>query len=108
MLQQALSIPGSVVLVARVQGSPVGYIVITVAPDELTGAPAGLFLDVWVEPHGRGRRICSQLTAAAEAHCRSLGLTVARRVIAAHNMASLRHAEGDGCQVERVVLVKTL
>lgn len=108
MLQHALQLPGSTVLVARDAGEPVGYMVVTVAPDELTGKRYGLFLDIWVEPQWRGRGLSSRLTAAGEAHCRARGLTRVRRIIAAHNEKSLRHALGDGCRMERYILEKDL
>lgn len=108
MLGMALSAPGAGVLMARAAGDPVGYLVVTVAPDELTGLPTGLFLDIWVEPAWRGRGISSRLTAAGEEHCRRLGLRLVRRAVAAHNQASLRHALSDGCVVERYILIKAL
>lgn len=108
MLRLAMGLPGGAALVAREQGEPVGYTVVTVAPDELTGTPCGHFVDIWVDPGRRGRGIGHRLTAAGEAHCRALGLPLVRRVVAAHNPASLQHALADGCQVERLTLVKVL
>lgn len=108
MLRLALGLPGGAALVARERGEPVGYVVVTAAPDELTGMPCGLLADIWVEPGRRGRGIGHRLTAAGEAHCRALGLPMVRRVVAAHNRASLEHALADGCQVERLTLVKVL
>lgn len=108
MLRHALGQPGSLVLVARAQGAPVGYIAVAVMPDELTGLPAGLVLDLWVEPPWRGRGISYQLTAAGEAHCRALGLRSLRRAISVHNVRSLRQALRDGCQVERCLVTKYL
>lgn len=108
MLVQALSTPGATVLVAREQGEPIGYLVVAMVPDELTGKATGLFLDIWVEPHYRGRGVAGQLTAAGEAYLRAQGLRLVRRVIAAHNLPSLRHALRDGCRIERHVLVKPL
>ena len=108
MLRMALSAPGTAALVARSGGAPVGYIVVAVTPDELTGASVGLFLDIFVEPAWRGKGVSSRLTAAGEEHCRALGLTAVRRFISAHNAASLRHARGDGCELERYALLKRL
>jgi ribosomal protein S18 acetylase RimI-like enzyme len=108
MLGQTLSAPGGSVLVAREDGLPVGYLVIGVVPDELSLAATGLFMDIYIEPAWRGRQVSSMLTAAGEAHCRGLGLSHVRRVVAAHNTQSLRHAMADGCQVERFMLIKQL
>lgn len=108
MLTQALAAPGSTALVAREQGVPAGYLVVGVLPDELTNAPVGLFVDIYVEPVWRGKRVSSALTAAGEEHCRKLGLRQVRRMVAAHNPQSLRHALADGCQVERYAFVKLL
>lgn len=108
MLQHSLSQPGSAVLVARENGMPVGYLVVTVVPDELTRMPTGLFIDIWVEPAWRGKGISSQLTAAGESHLKRLGVKAVRRMIAAHNAPSLRHARADGCQLERYMLIKPL
>jgi ribosomal protein S18 acetylase RimI-like enzyme len=108
MLAQALSSPGGTVLVARAAELPVGYLVIGVVPDELSHAPTGLFMDIYVEPAWRGRQVSSLLTAAGDGHCRGQGLSHVRRVIAAHNTQSLRHAMADGCRVERFMMIKQL
>lgn len=108
MLTQTVSAPGGSVLIAREDGLPLGYLVIGVVPDELSRAATGLFIDIYVEPAWRGRRVSSMLTAAGEAHCRALGLSQVRRVVAAHNTRSLRHAMADGCQVDRFMLIKQL
>lgn len=103
-----LSQPPNGVLVARVNGRPVGYLVVTFLPDELTGLPTALFYDIFVEPAYRGQGVSSRLTAAGEAYCRSLGVRLLRRYISATNEASLRHAVADGCQPERIGFVKLL
>jgi GNAT superfamily N-acetyltransferase len=108
MLHMALSSPGSAALVARDGGVPVGYIIVAAVPDELTGMAVGLFVDIYVEPQWRGRGVSSKLTAAGDEHCRSLGLKAVRRHIAAHNEASLGHARADGCEIERIALIKRL
>jgi GNAT superfamily N-acetyltransferase len=108
MLIDHLRQPGSIGLVARDGGCPVGYLLITVTMDELTRTPMGLFLDIWVDPAWRGRGVASALTAAGEHHCRALGLRFVRRWIAAQNQNSLHHAMKDGCQVELLSLIKAL
>lgn len=108
MVTQAVQQPGSSVLVARDAGQPVGYLVLTVIPDEWTHKPTGLFYDIWVEPPWRGRGIASQLTRAGEGYFRAMGLNLVRRFIAVHNAASLRHAQSDGSELERVCLIKRL
>jgi ribosomal protein S18 acetylase RimI-like enzyme len=108
MLIDSLRQPGSIGLVARDGPNRVGYILITVMPDELTRRPVGLFLDIWVDPAWRGSGLASALTAAGEQHCRSQGLPLVRRWIAAHNQNSLRHAIKDGCQLELHSLIKPL
>lgn len=108
MLHQTLSQPGTAVLVAREGQQPVGYLVVTVVPDDLTAQPVGFFYDIWVDPAKRGSGLSSQLTAAGEAHLKSLGLHLVRRAISAHNTASLRHAMADGCHIDRVSLLKVL
>lgn len=108
MLGRAIAQPGGGALVAREQGTPIGYLVAGVGEDELTGARFGIFGDIFVEPAWRGRGVSSQLTAAGEARLRSLGLQLVRRTVAAQNGPSLRHALADGCQVERYVLIKAL
>jgi GNAT superfamily N-acetyltransferase len=108
MLTQALSVPGSSAQVAREEGTPVGYLVVSVVPDELTQVPVGLFVDIYVEPAWRGKGVSSFLTAAGEGYLRAMGLRQVKRWVAAHNQASLKHALKDGCQVERFQLVKKL
>lgn len=108
MLAQLLQMPGGQVLVAREGGRPVGYLVVGVVPDEITGQPTGLYCDIYVESPWRGRGVSSLLTGAGDAYCRQLGLRHVRRWVAAHNQSSLRHALADGCQVERVGLIKAL
>jgi len=108
MLTRALTAPGATALVAREQGVPVGYIVVSVVPDELTGQASGLFVDIYVEPERRRTGLASQLTAAGEEHLRQLGIREARRWIATQNPASFRHAQKDGCEVEKVMLLKRL
>ena len=108
MLSQAMGAPGGTILVAREGGVPAGYLAIGVVPDELTRAPTGLFIDIYVAPAWRGRGVSSMLTAAGEGHCRALGLGHVRRMVAAHNAQSLRHALADGCLVERLMLIKQL
>ncbi|HEY8346464.1 MAG TPA: GNAT family N-acetyltransferase [Symbiobacteriaceae bacterium] len=108
LLPQVLSQPGSAALVAREGQQPVGYIVVTVIPDDLTGQPLGLFWDIWVEPPWRGTGVSSRLTAAGEAHLKALGLKAVRRAISSHNTASLRHALSDGCHIDRISLLKVL
>lgn len=108
VLRMLLAQPPNAALVVRDRGSPVGYIVVAIVPDELTGAPTGLYYDIFVEPAYRGTGVSSRLTAAGEAYCRALGVRVIRRVVAPGNEASLRHALKDGCQVERISLIKVL
>jgi GNAT superfamily N-acetyltransferase len=103
-----LSQPGNVALVARESGRPVGYLLVAFMPDEVAGVPTALFWDIWVEPEWRGKGVSSRLTAAGEEQCRAVGVHVIRRVVATHNAASLRHAEGDGSQPERIVFVKVI
>ena len=107
-LRGLLGQPPNVALVARADGRPLGYLVVAFAPDELTGVPTGLFYDIFVEPSHRGTGISSRLTAAGEAHCRTLGVRLIRRWVAPENQPSLRHALRDGCRVERLSLVKVL
>lgn|GEM_PF-2093690 len=107
-LRALLSQPGSAALVARADGAAVGYLVVALVPDELTGVPTGLFYDIYVEPAHRGTGVSLRLTAAGEAHCRAHGVRVIRRYIAPANTPSLRHALRDGCRVERLALVKVL
>lgn len=107
-LRALLGQPGSAALVARADGAAVGYLVVALVPDELTGVPTGLFYDIYVEPAHRGTGVGRSLTAAGEAHCRAHGVRVVRRYIDPANTPSLRHALRDGCRVERLALVKVL
>lgn len=108
MLCQALSQPGAAVLVVREGQQPLGYLVVTIVPDDLTAQPIGFFYDIWVDPSRRGTGLSSRLTAAGEAYLKSLGLHLVRRAISAHNTASLRHAFSDGCHIDRISLLKVL
>lgn len=107
-LRALLAMPGSAALVARAGGAPVGYLVVALVPDELTGLPVGLFYDIFVEPAHRGSGISHRLTAAGEAYCRALGARLIRRHIDPGNAPSLRHALREGCRVDRLSLVKAL
>jgi len=107
-LRALLAQPGSAALVARADGVAVGYLVVALVPDELTGLPTGLFYDIYVEPSYRGTGVSDRLTAAGEAHCRAHGARVVRRFVDPANTPSLRHALRDGCRVERLALVKAL
>ncbi len=108
MVTQALATPGAAAFVAREGAEPLGYLLAVVVPDELTGWPTGLFLDVWVDPRYRGQALAARLSAAGEQHLRTLGINTVRRVVASHNEASLRHSYKDGCRVERLVLTKDI
>ncbi|HLN65256.1 MAG TPA: GNAT family N-acetyltransferase [Symbiobacteriaceae bacterium] len=108
MVTQALQQPGATALVARERGQPAGYVVLTLMPDEWTHDPTGLFYDIWVEPEWRGKGVATLLTRSGENYFRSLGLKLTRRFIAAHNAASLKHARADGCEIERLCLIKRL
>jgi GNAT superfamily N-acetyltransferase len=108
MTAQALSFPGTTVLVAREGGTCAGYLVVTLMPDEWTHEPTGHFYDIWVEPSWRGKGVSTLLTSAGEEYLRSLGCKRVRRFIAVHNAASLRHAQSDGAEPERICFVKQL
>jgi GNAT superfamily N-acetyltransferase len=108
MTVQALGAPGSTVLVARVDGKPAGYLMATLMPDEWTHEPAGHFYDIWVDPQWRGKGVSTALTRAGEEYFRSLGCRLVRRFIGVHNAASLRHAESDGAEPERICFTKRL
>ncbi len=105
---QVMQQPATRVLVAREGGQPAGYLVLTVVPDEWTREPTGLFYDIWIEPQWRGRGVSSLLTRTGENYLRTIGVGVVRRMIAAQNGPSLRHAQRDGCEVERLCLIKRL
>lgn len=108
-MHAALRAPGSVLLVAEGAGPrPAGYILVAVMPHPLKGVPVGFFLDVWVDPQARRQGIAGALCVAAEAHCRSLGLTEVLRTVAAHNRASLEHALQDGAGLTQHLLSKRL
>jgi GNAT superfamily N-acetyltransferase len=108
MTTEALQQPGSAVLVAREAGRIAGYIMLTLMPDEWTGRPVGLYYDIWVDPAWRGKGVASLLTHSSEQYFRNMGIKLIRRFIAAHNQESLRHAQKDGCIVERLCLIKQL
>jgi len=107
-LRGLLAAPGSAALVARAAGAAAGYLVVALAPDELTGLPVGLFYDIFVEPAHRGTGVSHALTAAGEAHCRAHGARLVRRYVDPGNERSLRHALREGCRVDRLSLVKPL
>lgn len=104
----ALRAPGSAVLIAESDGKPVGYIIVARASHPISGEPVGFLLDIWVAPGMRRCGAADALCAAAEAHCRSLGLRETVRTVAAHNAASLNHALKSGCRITQHLLCKTL
>lgn len=108
MVAGALGRPGGAALVAREGGQPAGYILVDVQPHEITGAPQGVYLDIWVEPAWRRRGVAGALCAAADQHCRSLGLRQTRRLVSAHNTASLELSLRQGNQIQRLVLGQQL
>lgn len=65
-VRQALSTPGTAVLVATMGPSPVGYAVAAVAPDSTTEEPTGLLVDLWVHPAHRRRGVATALQNAVE------------------------------------------
>ncbi len=107
-LRALLASRGGAALVARTGGAAVGYLVVALVPDELTGLPVGLFYDIFVEPAHRGTGVSHRLTAAGEAHCRAHGARLVRRYVDPANAASLRHALREGCRVDRLSLAKEL
>jgi len=108
LLVHLLSQPGSIALVAREDGRPVGYMVVAILPDELTGLPIALFYDIYVEPEHRGKGVSRRLTAAGEAHCRALGIRVIRRTVASWNAPSLRLTMSEGNQPEQIGFIKVI
>ena len=107
-MQGALRLPGSVVLLAEAAGETAGYITVAVAPHPWSGQPVGFLLDIWVAPARRGQGVADALCSAAEAHCRGLGLRETVRTVAAHNAASLRHAQKSGCRITHHLLSREL
>lgn len=107
-LRQALSTPGSALLVAQSGRQPVGYGLVTIGPDSSTDEPTGHLIDLWVQPAHRRRRVGSGLMSHAERWVAGQGCRKMKLWSGLHNQAVVSLAEKQGYEPAGLIGVKDL
>lgn len=102
-LRSLLALPGTIALVAHLEGRPVGFLLANVSPDGTTGEANGLLVDLWVAPAHRRRGLAKQLQAVAEEIFRQMGIRKAKLWTGLHNQAAVQLAQKSGYQPEGLI-----
>lgn len=103
-----LQSPGGTAVVAEAAGRPVGFLLVTVSPNERTGLPFGYMADIYVAPDYRGRGLARELDRVGGEYLRRLGLTEAVQWTHAHNAAGQALARRNGFEPWGVMMAKEL
>jgi GNAT superfamily N-acetyltransferase len=107
-LAGCLSTPGGTVLVAEADGRPVGYLLITIQPNDRTGQLQGYLADIYVEPEYRRAKLGLQLHQMAEAYVHRLGIRTVTNWVHTGNEKGLKAAEHFGMRPWAVMMSKEL
>lgn len=103
-----LSSPGGTAVVAEENGRPVGFLVITLQPNERTGETQGYFADIYVEPAHRRGGVARGMHNLAEAYLQRLGIKSATNWVHAHNEKGQKTGEKFGLRPWGVMMAKTI
>jgi GNAT superfamily N-acetyltransferase len=99
LYEEWLSEPHAFVLLAEVEGEPIGYALVHLrGPEETweTGERIGVLETLTVQPDERGRGIGSALFECIYAELRRLGVTELQVAVISKNAAALRFYERHG------------
>ncbi|MFZ5827735.1 MAG: GNAT family N-acetyltransferase [Bacillota bacterium] len=107
-LRQVTSMPGSVLIVAQAGREPVGYVLISIAPDSSTDEPTAHVLDLWVVPHHRRRGVGTGLLSHAERWVSGQGLRKMKLWSGLHNQPAIAFAERHGFAPAGLIGIKDL
>jgi RimJ/RimL family protein N-acetyltransferase len=107
-LANCLQSPGGTAVVAEENGRPVGYLVITLQPNERTGEPQGYLADIYVEPAHRRGGLAKELHRVGEAYLQQLGITTVTNWVHAGNEKGQKTGESFGLKPWGVMMAKRL
>lgn len=113
MYQNALGVPGTVILVVDGPGTssgaaPSAYLCAMPQENPFTSERELILLDIFTHPSLRGQGVAQAMMAQAEAHARAIGCHGLVVQVALHNQASLRLVSAAGFSPERVILGRRL
>lgn len=103
-----LQSPFGTAVVADEGGRPIGYLLVGLQPNGLTGQPAGYLADIYVQPAFRRHGLGLKLHQAAEAYLRQLGVSTATNWTHAHNKEGQAASKRHGLPVWGMMMVKHL
>lgn len=113
MYQNALGVPGTIILVVdgpdtSLGGAPSAYLCAMPQENPFTSERELILLDIFTHPTLRGQGVAQALIAQAEAHARAIGCHGLVAQVALHNQASLRLVSAAGFSPERVIMGRRL
>src|SRR2546428_2358173 len=107
-LAGCLSSPGGTAVVAEENGRPVGYLVVTLQPDDRTGDAHGYLADIHVEPEFRRSRLAKELHQVGEEYLQQLGIRTVTNWVHAGNEKGQKAGEYFGLRPWAVMMAKTI
>ena len=103
-----LSSPGGTAIVAVDGGTPVGFLLIGIRPDERTGEPQGYMADIYLEQPYRGKGLAKLLHELGERYLRGLGIRRITNWVHATNPLGQKASAARGFQTWGVMMEKLL
>lgn len=107
-LAGCLSSPGGTAVVAEENGRPVGFLVITLQPNERTGEMQGYLADIYVAPSHRRSGVAKELHRLGEGYLQQLGIRSVTNWVHAHNEKGQKAGEYFGLRPWGVMMAKTI
>lgn len=107
-LAAVLRSPSGTAIVAEEGGRPVGFLLVGLQPNDITGQPTGYMADIYVEPEYRRQGIAEQMHDVTEEYLRSIGVRRASNWTHAHNAKGLSSSRRHGFQDWGAMMVKEL
>lgn len=107
-LMAVLQSPGGTAVVADDAGRIVGYLLIGVGPDAVTGEMFGYLADIYLDPQYRGRGIARRVHDIGEAYLVQLGVRKAKLWTHAHNPEGQASAQRNGYKPYGIAMIKEL
>lgn len=107
-LYGVLGSPGGTAVVADEGGKPVGYLLIAIQHNDMTGEPMGYMADIYVEPAFRRGGVSKELHRVGEEYLRRLGVRKATNWTHAHNQLGQSATAYHGFRPWGVMMVKEL
>lgn len=107
-LMAVLQSPGGTAVVADDGGRIVGYLLIGVGPDGVTGEMFGYLADIYLDPAYRGRGIARRMHEIGEGYLVQLGVRKAKLWTHAHNPQGQASAQRNGYKPYGIAMLKEL